>query len=34
VFIRALRGKIAQPGERQFLHTVRGVGYTLRADAP
>jgi DNA-binding response OmpR family regulator len=31
VFIRALRAKIAQPGERQWLHTERGVGYALRA---
>jgi DNA-binding response OmpR family regulator len=34
VFIRGLRAKIASGGERQFLHTARGVGYTLRADAP
>jgi DNA-binding response OmpR family regulator len=34
VFIRGLRAKIAGPGERQLLHTARGVGYTLRADAP
>jgi DNA-binding response OmpR family regulator len=34
VFIRGLRAKIARPGEPQFLHTVRGVGYTLRAEAP
>ncbi len=34
VFIRALRAKIAQPGERQFLHTARGIGYTLRTEAP
>jgi DNA-binding response OmpR family regulator len=34
VFIRNLRSKIACPGERQFLHTARGVGYTLRTDAP
>jgi len=34
VFIRGLRAKIALRGERQFLHTVRGVGYTLRAEAP
>jgi DNA-binding response OmpR family regulator len=33
VFISALRAKIAQPGESQLLHTVRGVGYTLRAEA-
>jgi len=34
VFIRGLRTKIALPGERQLLHTARGVGYTLRTDAP
>jgi DNA-binding response OmpR family regulator len=34
VFIRSLRSKIASPGERQFLHTARGVGYTLRTEAP
>ena len=34
VFIRALRAKIAQPGELQLLHTARGIGYTLRAGAP
>jgi DNA-binding response OmpR family regulator len=34
VFISALRSKIAATGERQFLHTVRGVGYTLRTEAP
>jgi DNA-binding response OmpR family regulator len=34
VFIRSLRAKIASPGERQFLHTARGVGYTLRTEAP
>jgi two-component system response regulator MprA len=33
VFIRALRSKIAAPGERDLLHTVRGVGYTLRGEA-
>jgi DNA-binding response OmpR family regulator len=32
VFIRSLRAKITQPGERQLLHTVRGVGYSLRCD--
>lgn len=30
VFVRALRSKIATEGEPQLLHTVRGVGYTLR----
>ncbi len=34
VFIRGLRAKIAHPGECQFLHTVRGVGYALRTEAP
>jgi len=34
VFIRGLRAKIATGNERPLLHTVRGVGYTLRADAP
>jgi DNA-binding response OmpR family regulator len=32
VFIRALRIKLTKPGERELLHTVRGVGYTLRGD--
>jgi DNA-binding response OmpR family regulator len=30
VFIRSLRTKITHPGEPELLHTVRGVGYTLR----
>ena len=34
VFIRALRAKLTGPGERQLLHTVRGIGYTLRTEAP
>jgi DNA-binding response OmpR family regulator len=34
VFVRSLRAKIAFPGERQFLHTARGLGYTLRTEAP
>jgi DNA-binding response OmpR family regulator len=34
VFMRALRGRIAIQGERQLLHTVRGIGYTLRTQAP
>jgi DNA-binding response OmpR family regulator len=32
VFIRALRAKITHPGEYELLHTVRGVGYSLRSD--
>jgi DNA-binding response OmpR family regulator len=31
VFVKALRHKIAANDEHQLLHTVRGVGYTLRA---
>jgi DNA-binding response OmpR family regulator len=30
VFIRALRSKITHPGEIELLHTIRGVGYSLR----
>jgi two-component system response regulator MprA len=32
VFIRSLRSKITQPGETELLHTVRGVGYSLRKE--
>ena len=32
VFIRSLRAKITQPGEKELLHTVRGVGYALRSE--
>jgi DNA-binding response OmpR family regulator len=32
VFIRALRLKLSGPGESQLLHTVRGIGYTLRVE--
>jgi DNA-binding response OmpR family regulator len=32
VFIRALRGKMTAPGERDPLHTIRGVGYSLRSN--
>ncbi len=31
VFIRALRSKITRGGEPELLHTVRGVGYSLRS---
>jgi len=34
VFIRSLRVKIAQGDEPQLLHTVRGIGYTIRTEAP
>jgi DNA-binding response OmpR family regulator len=30
VFVRVLRNKIKALGENQLLHTVRGVGYTIR----
>ncbi len=30
VCINALRKRIEQPGQRQLIHTVRGVGYALR----
>jgi DNA-binding response OmpR family regulator len=30
VFIRCLRSKITRPGEVELLHTIRGVGYSLR----
>jgi len=33
VFIRALRSKITHPGEIELLHTIRGVGYSLRSTA-
>lgn len=32
VFIRSLRLKLSAPGESPVLHTVRGIGYTLRAE--
>ncbi|MGA9584770.1 MAG: response regulator transcription factor [Terracidiphilus sp.] len=34
VFIRALRSKITGPGELELLHTIRGVGYSLRTAGP
>ena len=34
VFIRSLRSKLTFPGECPLLHTARGVGYTLRTEAP
>ncbi|HKB02834.1 MAG TPA: response regulator transcription factor [Gemmataceae bacterium] len=30
VAVNALRRKVERPGERQLIHTVRGVGYALR----
>lgn len=32
VFIRALRAKITHSGECELLHTVRGIGYSLRSE--
>ena len=34
VAIRRLRAKIDDPFPRKLIQTVRGVGYTLNADAP
>ena len=31
-FVRALRSKITTPGEEELLHTVRGVGYSIRSE--
>jgi DNA-binding response OmpR family regulator len=31
-FVRSLRSKITQPGEMELLHTVRGVGYSIRGE--
>ena len=33
VLIRALRAKITHSGEIELLHTIRGVGYSLRSDS-
>jgi two-component system response regulator MprA len=32
-FVRALRSKITQPGEPELLHTIRGVGYSIRSES-
>jgi DNA-binding response OmpR family regulator len=32
-FMRSLRSKITQPGESELLHTVRGVGYSIRSES-
>ncbi len=32
VFISSLRSKITQKGEKELLHTVRGVGYSIRTE--
>lgn len=31
-FVRVLRSKITAPGEEELLHTVRGVGYSIRSE--
>src|SRR5947209_11189813 len=33
VYINSLRKKVEQPGTRQLIHTVRGVGYVVREQA-
>lgn len=33
VFVRLLRAKIEMPGEERLIRTVRGVGYSLKADS-
>src|SRR5262249_13166759 len=32
VFIRSLRAKVTEKGEAELLHTIRGVGYSLRSE--
>lgn len=32
-FMRLLRAKVEAPGEPKLLHTIRGVGFSLRADS-
>jgi two-component system copper resistance phosphate regulon response regulator CusR len=34
VYVRYLRAKVDEPFGRRLIHTVRGVGYTLREDPP
>jgi two-component system response regulator MprA len=34
VFIRSLRSKITHSGEIELLHTVHGVGYSIRSEEP
>ena len=33
-FMRLLRNKVDLPGKPKLIHTVRGVGYTIRPDGP
>jgi DNA-binding response OmpR family regulator len=34
VYIKMLRRKIDKPGLTPLIHTIRGVGFALREDAP
>jgi DNA-binding response OmpR family regulator len=34
VFIRQLRTKLEPPGATKLIHTIRGIGYTLREEEP
>ena len=34
VFIRQLRTKLEPPGTSKLIHTIRGIGYTLREEEP
>jgi DNA-binding response OmpR family regulator len=34
VFIRQLRTKLEPPGASKLIHTIRGIGYTLREEEP
>src|SRR3954463_849219 len=34
VFIRQLRTKLEPPGRSKLIHTIRGIGYTLREEEP
>lgn len=34
VFVRSLRDKVERPGEPRLIHTIRGVGYAVAAEAP
>ena len=34
VFIRQLRTKVEPPGTSKVIHTIRGIGYTLREEEP
>jgi len=34
VFIRQLRTKLEPTGRSKLIHTIRGIGYTLREEEP